>query len=64
MRHRVLAPLLAGLLVLASGCSVGNGNEEEILEGNDIPTPDETPIVEPVTPNPATDLERPDEEGS
>lgn len=59
MRHRALAPLLAVLLTLVAGCSVGNGNEEELLEGKDIPTPDTTPFLEPDPHDPANDVDRP-----
>lgn len=59
MRTRILATLTVAALV--AGCSVGTGNEEDVIEKQEVPTPDETPVIEPVSP-PAEDAERPDEE--
>jgi hypothetical protein len=62
MRHRLLALGLVAVTALgAAGCSVGNGNEEDLVP-TDRPTPETTPFLEPASPNPATDVERPDVE--
>jgi hypothetical protein len=57
-RRSTVLPALV-LALVASACTTRN--VASVPEG-DVPTPDETPIVEPVSP-PATDVDRPDEEG-
>lgn len=60
MRHRILAVALAALTALGTaGCSVGDGVESDVLP-EDRPTPQTTPFLEPASPNPATDVDRPD----
>ena len=56
------AALLAVLALGAAGCGPEGHSVGEIPEP-DTPTPDTTPLIEPVTP-PAGGVDRPDEEGS
>ena len=59
MRSRkTLLPALA-LALVASACTGRNVAE---IPDADTPTPDETPIIEPVTPNPANEAEIPNDD--
>ncbi len=57
MRTRTAVPVLA-LALVVSACTGRNVAE---IPDADTPTPDETPIMEPVTPAPANEVDRPND---
>lgn len=57
--RRTAAVLAASLAVGLAGC--GGPRQVSDVPDDDRPTPDETPIIEPVSP-PANEVERPDDE--
>jgi hypothetical protein len=58
--RRTLPPVVLAAALLAAGCGPAGHSVGEVPEP-DTPTPDETPIIEPVSP-PANEVELPDEE--
>lgn len=60
--RRTLPPLVLATTLLAAGCGPAGHSVGEVPEP-DTPTPDETPIIEPVSP-PANEVEQLDEEPS
>lgn len=56
-RRSTVLPALV-LALVASACTTRS--VVNVPEG-DVPTPDETPIIEPASPNPANEVEVPDD---
>ena len=54
--RRTTAAAAAAIALVAAACTGRNVAE---IPDADTPTPDETPIIEPVTPNPANEVDDP-----
>ena len=55
-------PITLAALALALVASACTGRNVAEIPGPDTPTPDETPIIEPVTPNPANEADVPNDD--